>query len=226
MATSVYWIHTAEHTDMFTQGYVGISNSIKDRFESHKNRPSNTHLKNAINKYGWDNLVKDVVLIADKTYCLMIELKLRAEDNIGWNVVKGGGMPPSATGTTFNKGKTAWNKNIACSKSTKIKISLANKGRSTWNKGIETSDETKQKQSLVKIGKPSPRLGMKNSPEHIAKIIANRPPYVMSQTGKDALIKANTGRKHKIVTCPHCSKSGGITAMPRWHFDNCKARNT
>jgi hypothetical protein len=65
---------------------------------------------------------------------------------------------------------------------------------------------------------------MKNSPEHIAKIIANRPPYIMSQTGKDSLIKANTGRKHKIVTCPHCSKSGGITAMPRWHFNNCKER--
>jgi hypothetical protein len=24
------------------------------------------------------------------------------------------------------------------------------------------------------------------------------------------------------ITCPHCNKNGGITAMRRWHFDNCK----
>jgi hypothetical protein len=224
MSCSVYWIHHPSHTDIFTQGYIGISNNVKNRFESHKNRPSNTHLKNAINKYKWDNLVKEVVLVADKAYCLMIELKLRTEDNVGWNIIKGGGMPPDATGTTFNKGKPAWNKNVPCSENTKLKLSEALKGRSVWNKGLETPFEVKQKQSLAKIGKPSPRLGMKNSPEHIAKIIANRPPYIMSQTGKDSLIKANTGRKHKIVTCPHCSKSGGITAMPRWHFNNCKER--
>ena len=29
------------------------------------------------------------------------------------------------------------------------------------------------------------------------------------------------GKKQKIITCPHCNKSGG-NAMKRWHFDNCK----
>ena len=33
---------------------------------------------------------------------------------------------------------------------------------------------------------------------------------------------AHKGRKHSSVTCPHCGKTGGATAMPRWHFDNCK----
>lgn len=28
----------------------------------------------------------------------------------------------------------------------------------------------------------------------------------------------------KQVVCPHCSKSGGISMMYRWHFDNCKLR--
>ena len=27
------------------------------------------------------------------------------------------------------------------------------------------------------------------------------------------------------VTCPHCNKTGGAIAMPRWHFNNCKERN-
>ena len=31
--------------------------------------------------------------------------------------------------------------------------------------------------------------------------------------------------KHEIVKCPNCNKSGGISSMKRWHFDNCKERN-
>lgn len=36
--------------------------------------------------------------------------------------------------------------------------------------------------------------------------------------------KANTGRKHTLITCPYCNKEGGCTTMRRWHFDNCKDR--
>ena len=32
------------------------------------------------------------------------------------------------------------------------------------------------------------------------------------------------GKSKKQVTCPHCSKTGGINAMVRWHFDNCKSK--
>lgn len=31
--------------------------------------------------------------------------------------------------------------------------------------------------------------------------------------------------KSKIVTCPHCGKTGGETAMKQHHFDHCKMRN-
>lgn len=33
---------------------------------------------------------------------------------------------------------------------------------------------------------------------------------------------AQRGVPHEIVTCPHCGASGGISAMKRWHFNNCK----
>jgi hypothetical protein len=87
---------------MFNQGYIGVSNNIKKRWYDHGHKPANAHLKNAINKYGWDNLIKEVILMADKAYCLMIEAQLRNQNNIGWNIVKGGGMPPK---TSWNKGK-------------------------------------------------------------------------------------------------------------------------
>ena len=33
-------------------------------------------------------------------------------------------------------------------------------------------------------------------------------------------------KMRKPVTCPHCNKTGGLTGMKRWHFDNCKHRAT
>ena len=101
MSSVVYWIRHEDHTDMFTQGYIGVSSQVEKRWEYHKKHGENAHLRNAINLYGWDKLVKQVLLISDLAYCLMIEAKLRYEDKIGWNVVKGGGKPPSSLGKKY-----------------------------------------------------------------------------------------------------------------------------
>ena len=118
MSSVVYWIHSPEHTDIFTQGYVGISSNVKKRWYDHKNKPSNVHLKNAINKYGWDNLIKQIILIANDSYCLLMETKLRSVEKIGWNVVAGGGKPPL----------TKFNLNKHLSQQTRDKISKSKKG--------------------------------------------------------------------------------------------------
>ena len=37
--------------------------------------------------------------------------------------------------------------------------------------------------------------------------------------------KTNTGVSEalkKIMTCPHCAKTGQAAGMQRWHFGNCK----
>lgn len=53
----------------------------------------------------------------------------------------------------------------------------------------------------------------------------------LSEHGKikslDALLNSNSAARqkgfvHKKVICPFCNKSGGINAMKRFHFDNCK----
>ena len=94
----VYWIHHKDHNNLFTQGYIGVSNNIKKRFAKHKSQTNqNSHinpiLTNVVKKHGWNNLIKSVVLIADKEYCLEIESKLRNTKEIGWNIAPGGGMP-------------------------------------------------------------------------------------------------------------------------------------
>jgi len=126
---SVYWVRHQDHTDIFSQGYVGISSKPKLRWNHHVSKPTNTHMKNAIAKYGWANLVKQVVLVASNDYCLDIEKKLRPVDFIGWNQAAGGGMPP--------KPQKGMGKGRKLSQETKDKISKAGKGRTFSMESIE-----------------------------------------------------------------------------------------
>jgi group I intron endonuclease len=147
---------------MFTQGYIGITKDIKKRWSDHAKRTANNHLLHAIKKYGWDSLVKEVVLVADEAYCLIVEAKLRAEDKIGWNITKGGGMPPSALGKKFTR-----------SEEYKQKQSIAKKGKPSWNKGIKYTEE--QKATVFNLyeymkNKPHAMLGKKHTQESIEKI--------------------------------------------------------
>jgi len=176
MTNSLYWIHHPDHTDMFTQGYIGISNNVKMRWYKHKAFTQNAHLKNAINKYGWDALIKEIILIADEAYCLMVELQLRPTKDIGWNIIEGGGKPPKNTkgkgykvpnmslnAGMFKPGLIPWNKGKSWSEETKQKISASKKGQMpwikgktgfvAWNKGKKTPDDVKLKQRLAKLGK-------------------------------------------------------------------------
>ena len=135
MASSVYWIHHPEHTDMFAQGYIGVSTRTDVRFEEHRKKPSNPHLKHAIKKYGWDTLVKKVIIVADEAYCLAMEAKLRSENSIGWNIVKGGGKPPLAIGNKFRLGIAGWSKGKKLTEEHCKNLSESHKGQVAWNKG-------------------------------------------------------------------------------------------
>lgn len=89
----VYWIHLPEHIDVATQGYVGIATNFKQRMFAHKScakTGKEQTLYKAIRKYGWDNLVKEIILISNDDYCLEIEKKLRPTERIGWNISCGG----------------------------------------------------------------------------------------------------------------------------------------
>jgi len=94
MNTSLYWIRHKDHTDMFSQGYIGVSKNTKARFEQHSKYSDNQHLKAAIKKYGWDNLIKQIVLIGEEKYCYDLETKIRPTKQIGWNIAEGGKKPP------------------------------------------------------------------------------------------------------------------------------------
>jgi hypothetical protein len=61
MSCSVYWIHHPSHTDIFTQGYIGISNNVKNRFESHKKDLDGSPLHQAIQHKGADKFKFEMI---------------------------------------------------------------------------------------------------------------------------------------------------------------------
>ena len=100
MSTQVYWIRATHHSDVTSEGYVGVSRNANKRWSyghkwAHaKGRHENPRLSNAITKHGWDKLVKTVLVIADESYCYELEQKLRPTEGIGWNLAVGGCKPP------------------------------------------------------------------------------------------------------------------------------------
>jgi hypothetical protein len=217
----VYWVHRPEHTDILRQGYVGISKRFERRIWEHLKLTQNRYLKNAINKYGWDSLVKEKVLIGKEDYCLDIEAKLRPEDKIGWNLVKGGNKPPVNRWNAGTKGlMTSWLKGKSLPEEIKAKVSVGVK--KLWQ-----DPEYRQRMSDVHKGKPSPMAGKKHSPEtieHLRLVKIGKPSgkkgMKMSQEHND---KMKELAKAQAWTCPHCNTSGlSKGAGNRWHFNNCK----
>lgn len=95
----LYWIHLQEHTDVATQGYVGVSMDYTKRFAMHMKECAsgvhpNTHLIHAYNKYGAASMLVDEIFSGDEKECYLRENELRNTAKIGWNVAPGGHRGP------------------------------------------------------------------------------------------------------------------------------------
>ena len=81
--------------------------------------------------------------------------------------------------------------------------------------GIKCTEEQRQRMSEAQ----------KNSPNHATRG-KKRPEFAKNRTGSKnpmyGVPSPFTGRKHELLTCPHCGKVGGKNGMIQWHFDNCK----
>jgi hypothetical protein len=93
---------------------------------------------------------------------------------------------------------------------------IANKGKPDHNKGKPSPHRG------IKKGKPSPCRGRKHTDE-VCELIR------LSKLGKPSPLRGiknpscgRPGVPKKIITCPHCGKSGGEPQIKRWHFDKCK----
>ena len=236
--SSVYWIHHPEHTDMFSQGYIGVSNNTKLRWHDHHVRTGNAHLKRAIAKYSWDNLVKEVIVIADELYCLAVEFKLRSADKIGWNIIAGGGMPPSSRGKKFIRSEE-YKAQMSISKmgqkhtpetQTKINLNLTEGGKATrFVKGQVAHNKGQPMLPHVREAIRKSNVGRVRTQEERDNVSKRMLGHIVTQETRDKISIGNAGRKPPMtgkhfpkVICPHCNAEGGLTGMKSWHFDNCR----
>ena len=148
---NIYWIHHKNHIDPKKEGYIGVTKKeINKRLNEHFKSPNN-HLKYAIKKYK-NNIEISLIGEFDKDFCLLLEQEYRPIDNIGWNITKGGGIPPSSVGKKLSK-ETIEKR----TKTRKINNKISPlKGKPSWNKGLNNifkhSEETKKK-----MKKPKPK---------------------------------------------------------------------
>ena len=223
---------------MFSQGYIGVSNNTKLRWREHETRTGNVHLQRAIKKYGWDNLVKEVIVIADQLYCLAVEFKLRSADKMGWNIVAGGGMPPSSRGKKFIRSEE-YKAQMSISKmgqkhtpetQTKINLNLTEGGKATrFVKGQVAHNKGQPMLPHVREAIRKSNVGRVRTQEERDNVSKRMLGHIVTQETRDKISIGNTGRKPPMagkhfpkVICPRCNTEGGLTGMKSWHFDNCR----
>lgn len=137
----VYWIRKPEHTNIFTQGYVGVtSKTAQERFQVHINNSRLKKMKKSvihkvIIALGAENLVVETVCICSEEYAYDLENKLRPTERIGWNVAIGGTKPPGVKG-------------LPVSEETRKKLSDAVKAREINPEWAKKSGETRRGRKL------------------------------------------------------------------------------
>lgn len=147
----VYWIHTSNHSDKLSQGYIGITCNFKERLKSHKKNKKKTKLTDAIKAYGWNNLKKEILfenLSLQKA--LDIEEIYRIMPNIGWNIQKGGelGVDKSWYNIPENKIKHSLN----TSKNTKLGILNNDNKENRSNRAKLSRINNKESYKNVSVG--------------------------------------------------------------------------
>jgi len=86
----VYWIREKDHTDIYTEGYIGITKkTLKERVREHKKNKSNSVVAGKLRKY--TDLVWSVVhTVETLEEALALEAEYRPTQLVGWNLQKGG----------------------------------------------------------------------------------------------------------------------------------------
>lgn len=165
-------------------------------------------LRLAIKKYGKKNFIKEILFVFDTEEEMNEkEKELVTQELITstqcYNCGIGGEGGPQFRGRKHSEETRQKLRNIALERKytqeTRLKISQNN-----WSR----KDPVSQRMHAKTAGARATR-----NPE---KISASLKEYYAKHSSK--------GRKFMVVRCPVCNKEGGINAMTRWHFDNCKAK--
>lgn len=148
----VYWIHLPEHTDIFSEGYVGVTiKSVEDRWKCHcysADEGSDYHIHRAIRKYR-DKLIVKTILEGPENYCYEVEARLRPKAAIGFNMAPGGGSSP-VRGVGHSK---ATKEKLSSIGTERMKDPAVRKAISEKVRGFKHTSEAKKKISEATLGR-------------------------------------------------------------------------
>ena len=96
----LYWIHYPDQKDPMLEGYIGITSDFNTRINTHSKYTKYAHIKNRINSGAIATILHENLT---KEQAENLELVHRPEENIGWNIAKGGNIPPSRKGKVSPK---------------------------------------------------------------------------------------------------------------------------
>lgn len=92
----LYWIRKNTHKDMFTEGYIGITNNPSRRLIAHNNalknyKPKRTYYtRDFLNSFNSEDLLFSVIDCGSIDYIQNKEFLLRPVERVGWNIAVGG----------------------------------------------------------------------------------------------------------------------------------------
>lgn len=108
----LYWLHLKDSTDVFTQGYVGVTTRlIQTRFREHCSRFHSSYdpynpLHLAFAQYGVENIVITRLCVCQEKEAYELEKLFRPFEYMGWNTAEGGKFSSKAI-QIINRNKNA-----------------------------------------------------------------------------------------------------------------------
>lgn len=185
-------------------------------------------LKKAIEKYGKNNFVKEIIEVCDN----LIELSEREKYWIkelnsiknGYNLTEGG-----TGGDTFTNNSNKEEIRDKLKKRKHTEVTKRKISENNWQKkntgsrtGIRWSEEQRFKMEEYWNNNSSPMKGKKHTEESKQ---SNREKHLGKKMSEETKVKMSLLKKGKSMerhVCPYCGKEGGGNAMKQWHFENCK----
>jgi hypothetical protein len=149
----IYWIKYPEYSDPLKEGYIGLtSQTIEKRFMDHKSNKKNKLLANRCKKENVEIICLQENLTEDQAK--LIEENYRPTENIGWNINKGGDLPPSRKGKISPKSLLKGDNRTEKQKQGSIKRSEKIRGNKFSSQRKEKVDHSKPCKNCGNIFNP------------------------------------------------------------------------
>lgn len=134
------------------EGYIGITSDFDTRILTHSKYTKYAHIKNRIDSGAIATLLHENLT---KEQAENLEMVHRPEENIGWNIAKGGNIPPSRSGKVSPKSLLKGDDRTDKQKQGSLKQAAKIKGRVAHNANSVTlfnKTYTSVKQAMKDLG--------------------------------------------------------------------------